>query len=362
LLQPAAQELALVRLIPTNVTVAEYCKKFSAREIVVNKDYQRSDQIWPVAAQAFLIETILLDFPMPKLTLYQRTDIRTRRTIEEIVDGQQRTAALMRFFAGELAIQRRSGIPQAAGLTLPNLPDDLQESFLSYALPIDILAGANPEEIREVFRRINSYTVPLNPEEHRHAIFQGEFKWFIYELTRRFAQLMSDTGVFTEKQLIRMNDAKLFCEITHALIHGISTTSKRTLDALYAEYDEAFEEADTIRGWLDAAVRRFLTFEELHQGTLVRPHMAYTLLLALVHVERRVLALQQDYQIPGRRRLNTDSARRNLGTLADALERGEDAPKRFRSFVQASTSKTNVRSQRITRFQWMARALTEERI
>lgn len=351
-----------MRLIPTNYTVAEYCKKFGDREIVVNKDYQRSDQIWPVAAQAFLIETILLDFPMPKLTLYQRTDIRTRRTIEEIVDGQQRTAALMRFFDGELALPRRSTLLQAAGLTLPNLPDELQESFLSYALPVDILAGATTEEIREVFRRINSYTVPLNPEEHRHAVFQGEFKWFIYELTRRFAQLMSDTGIFTEKQLVRMNDAKLFCEVTHALIHGISTTSKKTLDTLYGEYDEAFGEADRIRGWLDAAVRRFLTFEELHQGTLVRPHMAYSLLLALVHAEKRVPALQQDYQITGRGRLNTDSARRNLGVLADALEREEDAPRRFRPFVQASTSKTNVRSQRITRFRWMVRALTEQRI
>ena len=46
------------------------------------------------------------------------------------------------------------------------------------------MVGATPDQIRETFRRINSYTVPLNPEEHRHAVFQGDFKWFMHDLTK----------------------------------------------------------------------------------------------------------------------------------------------------------------------------------
>jgi len=37
--------------------------------------------------------------------------------------------------------------------------------------------AATPAEVREVFRRINSYTVPLNSEEQRHATYQGPFKF-----------------------------------------------------------------------------------------------------------------------------------------------------------------------------------------
>ena len=61
-------------------TVADYCQAMSRhREIIVNRDYQRSDKVWPPAAKSFLIETILLNYPIPKLFLFQKTDLRSRR-------------------------------------------------------------------------------------------------------------------------------------------------------------------------------------------------------------------------------------------------------------------------------------------
>lgn len=43
---------------------------------------------------------------------------------------------------------------------------------------------------------MNSYTVPLNSQEKRHAFYQGEFKWFMVEVTRKYAQSLKDIGVF----------------------------------------------------------------------------------------------------------------------------------------------------------------------
>jgi hypothetical protein len=76
---------------PTNYTIADYCAAMQRKEIVVNSDYQRSDKVWPPAARSFLIETILLNYSMPKLSLYQVTDVKSRKTYKEIVDGQQRS-------------------------------------------------------------------------------------------------------------------------------------------------------------------------------------------------------------------------------------------------------------------------------
>ena len=68
-------------------------------------------------------------------------------------------------------------------------------------------------QIREVFRRINSYTIPLNAEEQRHAKFQGIFKWFLHRLALGLDYVWEMCGVFSEKQLVRMADNKLFAEI-----------------------------------------------------------------------------------------------------------------------------------------------------
>jgi hypothetical protein len=90
----------------------------------------------------------------------------------------------------------------------------------------DLFVGATPAEVREVFRRINSYTVPLNAEEQRHATYQGPFKWFIARLSKDLGDAQIEMGAFTQKQLVRMADSKLFTELSHALLNGITTTNK----------------------------------------------------------------------------------------------------------------------------------------
>ena len=59
---------------------------------------------------------------------------------------------------------------------------------------------------------MNSYTVPLNPEEHRHASYQGRFKWFANRLGKRYNGVFREIGLFSEKQLLRMADTKLLAE------------------------------------------------------------------------------------------------------------------------------------------------------
>jgi len=90
--------------VATQFTVADYCKGMTRNEIIVNKDYQRSDKVWPSAARSYLIETILKGFPVPKLYLYQITDVKSRETHKEIVDGQQRSMAILGFYKDEFKI------------------------------------------------------------------------------------------------------------------------------------------------------------------------------------------------------------------------------------------------------------------
>lgn len=121
--------------------------------------------------------------------------------------------------------------------------------------------------MREVFRRLNSYTATLNPEELRHASFQGAFRWFIYRLTADFGYTFDAMGVFTQKQLVRMQDSKLLAEICHALLFGIQTTNRTKLDRLYRDRDDRFpEEADFDRR-IRLAMSRLARMIELFGGS-----------------------------------------------------------------------------------------------
>ena len=179
-------------IVSTNYTIADYCKGLQRNELQVNRKYQRSDKIWPEAARSFLIETILLGYPVPKLSLVQRVDLKLKSTYKEIVDGQQRSSAILDFFSDKFALSKKLDTVEVAGKTYTALPDDYKARFLNYSLAADTYVGASSEMIQEVFRRINSYTVPLNAEENRHATFQGEFKWFVYRLSKKNDSILPD--------------------------------------------------------------------------------------------------------------------------------------------------------------------------
>ena len=280
-------------------TIAEYCTMVERKEIVVNRHYQRSDKVWPHAAKSFLIETILLGYPVPKLSLYQVTDVKTRRTLKEIVDGQQRTLTIKEFFDNRLRLSRTLELQDAAACNYKELPEQIQHNFLNYGVSVDIFTGAKPDQIREVFRRINSYTVPLNPEEQRHATYQGDMKWFIYELSRHYDAAMLTLGTFTQGRLVRMQDAKLYAEIVHALLNGLQTTKRQHLNSLYKTHDEQFAHAGRINTRIQRAMDMVLSMEDLHEGPLMRAHMLYSLLLAVTHVQDPVNVFQNIVGIEG---------------------------------------------------------------
>ena len=326
-------------------------------EIQVNHNYQRSSRVWPPAARSFLMETILLGYPMPKLSLFQNTDVKSRTTIKEIVDGQQRSVAIYDFYRGQFAISRTSSIESIAGRTYNELDETQQHGFLSYALSVDLFINATHEDIREVFRRMNSYTVPLNAEEKRHAHFQGEFKWFIYRLSKRFDEIFQQIGTFNEKQLNRMKDANLLADVANSLLRGISTTKSRELDRLYAMYETGFDKADDIASAVVEAIDQVVHWTALHKTALTRAHNLYALLLALIN-RRRVFAPLREIYTPQSARIKDDIALANLTRLAAAVEDPDTEP-RVGEFVAAQVG-TNVGEARRRRFLWLSRALEPE--
>ncbi|WP_136706202.1 DUF262 domain-containing protein [Agromyces sp. H66] len=360
-----------MRTQSTTITVADFCKGLARKEYVVNKDYQRSDTVWPPAARSFLIETILMDYPVPKMSLHQKLDLVSRHVHKEIVDGQQRSRAIRDFYEGKLRLSRANISDKYAGRTFMQLADEDQAQFLNYGLNFDIFVNARDEEVREVFRRMNSFTMPLNPEESRHATYQGPFKWFIHGVSRDYDVAFKNAGVFNEKQINRMNDAKLLTEIVHAFIYGFKTTTKAMLDRIYREFDETFDGEERYAALLRSSLDQVLLNPEIFSTALTRSYNVYSLTLAYAaasgvweipeDVERRSVAVFE----PGNANYNLSVLGSTVTEVEERVQDGEPAasaiaalPEDLRAFVSAARDRTNVGAQRKTRFEYFLEAIT----
>ena len=350
-----------MRIVPTNMTIADYCLAMDRQEIVVNRDYQRRDEVWPQQARSYLIETVMLGFPMPKFSLYQITEAATRMTYKEIVDGQQRSKTIKDFYSDRLKLSRTLETVEIAGRIYSDLDEELQKNFLDYQLSIDLYVAARPEEIREVFRRMNSYTVPLNYEEQRHANYQGPFKWFVQRIAGKYSGSFKKIGLFTDRQLIRMADTKLVAEICHAILKGIQTTNPKALGRLYKEFDEEFLIEDALEEKLLSALDTIVSWSNIHNTALMKHYQIYSLSLAVIHQLEPIEQLQPRYESDGADGFDEAVASQALSRISDALEDPEGHAE-LAHFVEASSRSTNTGENRAMRFITYSEALATAKI
>lgn len=338
------------------MSVADYCNAMKEKKIIVNTDYQRKDGLWNAPARSFFIESILLEYPIPKLFVYAKLDLKTRGIIKEIVDGQQRTQALMLFYENKLALSKNIETEELRGMKYNKLSEDWQTKFLSYQLPIDQFSGVPEDEVREAFRRMNANNVPLNAEEQRNARYQGELKWFVNRVAESFKESLLSLGLLSRRDLIRMTDLRLYAELALTLDEGFMTVKGTQLDKFYKKYNASFDAAAEFEEKIVYGVNYFLKNESLHQDILLRMHVFQSVVLAAIatrfggafadradvdYAEVAAAVQQQDYSIE---------------TLIAALNEPDDYPALSR-FVDAASEATNTALARATRFLYFKHAL-----
>lgn len=331
---------------PNPMNVLDYCNAFLKGDIKVDPNYQRTDRVWPEQAQQYLIETMILGYPIPKFFLHQKIDLKSKKSTKDVVDGQQRSRAIVNFFAGKFSISKKSIIPHLAGKSFEMLEEGDQNSFLSYSLPIDLFVTASREEIIETFRRINSYTVPLNAEEKRHANHQGEMKWFVSHLVTEYSESLALLGTVTEKNLARMVDFKFFSEIVCFIDRGeIVTTSAKLLDDLYKKYDKEFPNSVTYKEKIDFGLNVIKGWPWLQGLNVVKFHIMEMIIMAIIN-ESSMKTLRNEFAI-----------KEGFSELSEAIEAGGDS--NWYDFVQAASKTTNDKNRKLIIYNSVCKVLFE---
>lgn len=177
----------------TQRSVESLIKWVDKKKIVI-PDFQR-DYVWPKTVASKLIDSVLLNLPIPNIFLYKIYN--NGEEIFYVVDGFQRIQTLKFFKEG--IWNQQSNIKENSDNSLINEPsvfkinckssewhnqtyDSLSANdrfnFDEYSINLTIFEQSNPNNknsMFEVFERINTGSDKLSEQEIRNAIYPGEF-------------------------------------------------------------------------------------------------------------------------------------------------------------------------------------------
>ena len=138
-----------------------------AGRLELRPDFQRLE-VWSAPAKIMLMDSILRGIPMPKIFL--ANTIRDGSTYRVVIDGQQRINAILEYLSDGFALDDPY-VGDEKGKKFSKLDKDYQNRFLSYQIDFNEATNPTDKEVRDVYARVNKYTVPLNKQELRRADF-----------------------------------------------------------------------------------------------------------------------------------------------------------------------------------------------
>ena len=214
------------------------------KELILAPEFQRADT-WTTSAQSFFIDTLLRDLPIPSIYIRLVTDTDTKTSYREVVDGQQRLQAIVKFIDGQLVLDKRS--KEFAGKTYDSLDEEEQKLFLAYQVGVEQLFGADDDTVLDIFHRINAYGLSLNQQELRHGKFQGgkyqgEFRWAVIRAAERWEILWSKFRVVTVRSRVRLLHHELVAQLLGILLEGVTDGGQPKINKLYERYDSSIPE------------------------------------------------------------------------------------------------------------------------
>jgi hypothetical protein len=143
--------------------------------------YQRRYR-WDAKRQSKLIESFLMNVPIPPIFLNE-----DRYGTYAVIDGKQRIFAIREFIRGRLKLRGLEVFEEVNGKTIDSMPSRLRDILETRAniRAIIILPQSQSAVKFEVFKRLNTGGVRLNPQEIRNSSYPGPLNNLILDLSVR---------------------------------------------------------------------------------------------------------------------------------------------------------------------------------
>lgn len=165
-------------------SIREFQSMKNEGELVLQPEYQRNfvatDQI-----ASKLIESILLDVPIPVIYLAEEQDGNF-----SVIDGQQRLTSFLSYLEGKFPDGRPfklSGLkvlPELNRVAFRELDQAIQRKIKSTTIHSIIIKRESNDDIKfEIFERLNTGSTKLNEDEIRNTVYRGPYIKLLAELS-----------------------------------------------------------------------------------------------------------------------------------------------------------------------------------
>lgn len=214
--------------------------------LTLRPPFQRKP-VWTDKQRCSLIESILLDIPIPEVYVQVAQD-EMGSALYGVVDGQQRLRTILQFVGLETEADQGAGDDNNlfkltnlstsslfVGKGFSDLSPEQKKKLFSYEICVRLLYTENQAEVEDVFKRLNKFTLPLKPQELRNATFHSAFA--------KLAEALADdeywavNRIVTPASIRRMGDIEYMSELLIGMIHGPQGGSAKIIDDYYEMYE-----------------------------------------------------------------------------------------------------------------------------
>lgn len=146
------------------------------RPLSERPNFQRQ-YVWSDVLASRLIESILLNVPIPPCYLSQNEDYEL-----DVIDGQQRLYSIYRFIDNQFALSGLEVLIELNGKRFHQIPPQNRRQLETHTLRCVLITNESHPEIKfDVFQRLNTNTVPLNAQELRNCVYRGSLNALLQE-------------------------------------------------------------------------------------------------------------------------------------------------------------------------------------
>ena len=219
----------------TDLEIETIVSRIKNEDMDLQPDFQRGE-IWTLQKKQKLIDSILRGWKIPPIHV-----IHNNQSIDEVLDGQQRLAAIRDFYDNIICIDGKilpenSELIQLDGMHYRDLPKKWQRQFRQYSIVIIRLTEYQPEEPAE----LNQPTA-LTSAEQRNA-YIGVTRDQVKELSNKFVALGAS------KETIGFSNSRLaYDEIISKFCFSVETGTlkkKMTSNDISIQYRQAIPFSD----------------------------------------------------------------------------------------------------------------------
>ncbi|MBY8338151.1 DUF262 domain-containing protein [Alteriqipengyuania sp. NZ-12B] len=173
-------------------------KRIDKGAIKLDPEYQRRHR-WPEETSSRLIESLILNIPIPVIFLSQDVDVDDEVDASvaryTVIDGQQRLTAIHKFMKNKLRLEGLEGLEELNGSYYKDLPPFLERRLEERTIKcLRIDSTVDPQVKFDIFERLNTGSVKLESQELRNATARGPFnnaikKWAAKPYFRTLLQI-----------------------------------------------------------------------------------------------------------------------------------------------------------------------------